>query len=350
MLLALLCEQPSRGPLHAFTWDIPGCDDARYAREVTRNLGIQHHFFELKPDWLLHKADEGVRLTDGLGNVVNLHALATLESESRYAQVIYKGFMGDAMMGFGLGLQFWANYNHSAWPEAHLQMHIDQGLLTFQPQEHGHLFAGPFHCQVEDALAASYASALAESGSEQLADQRIHFDLRQRVPRMTLNGVKVVESQAVVRLPYCDKDLLEFSLGVPPGLRYERRLMKDALIHTFPELAKVPYTETHLPLAPCARELLIRSNWHLRWRLRAAGLRWVPAPQRRPYANYGDWFRTVLRSWLEETLLDQHALQRGYFQPDYVRQLVREHMAGAKHTVKLGALLTLELWHRQFLD
>jgi len=57
-----------------------------------------------------------------------------------------------------------------------------------------------------------------------------------------------------------------------------------------------------------------------------------------------------LRSWVEETLLNEHTLDRGYFEPDYVHQLVAEHMAGANHGVKLGALLSLELWHRQHLD
>ena len=60
--------------------------------------------------------------------------------------------------------------------------------------------------------------------------------------------------------------------------------------------------------------------------------------------------RTVLRPWVEDILLDRHTLGRGYFNPDYVRNLVAEHMAGANHARKLGVLLTLELWHRQFID
>ena len=61
---------------------------------------------------------------------------------------------------------------------------------------------------------------------------------------MTIKGVEVVRSRAMVRLPFCDNDLVEFSLTVPPGLRYERRLVKNAFIKAFPELAQVPITET----------------------------------------------------------------------------------------------------------
>ena len=52
MLLAILRDGPINDPFHTFTWGIPGCDDARYAKEVAAKAGTEHHFFELKPDWL----------------------------------------------------------------------------------------------------------------------------------------------------------------------------------------------------------------------------------------------------------------------------------------------------------
>ena len=77
------------------------------------------------------------------------------------------------------------------------------------------------------------------------------------------------------------------------------------------------------------------------------GILW---PTRRPYKDYANWFRTILRPWVESTLLNQNSLQRGYFNPDYIINLVNEHMSGVDRTVNLGALLTLELWHQQFID
>jgi len=72
--------------------------------------------------------------------------------------------------------------------------------------------------------------------------------------------------------------------------------------------------------------------------------------RRRPYQDYRTWFRTVLRPWIEGTLLDERALERGYFKPQTVRQLVAEHMAGADPRGQVGALMTLELWHRRFME
>jgi asparagine synthase (glutamine-hydrolysing) len=64
----------------------------------------------------------------------------------------------------------------------------------------------------------------------------------------------------------------------------------------------------------------------------------------------GDWLRCQLRPLLDDLLLSPEARSRGYFQPDSVRRLVREHTGGThNHGARLWALLWLELWHREFL-
>jgi hypothetical protein len=279
-----------------------------------------------------------------------MHALATLPAEAEYTKVFYKGFMGDAMMGYAIDRLFWANYDQEGQYQVQFQTHVDQGLTLFSQAEQKDLFSDEFQNCINGAVLDSYRAATAESKTNMLADQRIHFDLRQRVPRMTLHGVELVRSRGVVRTPYCDNDLVDFTLAMPPGLRFERYLIKKALIRAFPDLAKIPVTETGYPMMPCLRDSLMRINRQIRWRSRMAGLKWVPVITRRPYADYHGWFRTVLSDWLEDTLLSNRLLQRGYFNADYIRRLVAEHMAGADCAGKLGALLALELWHRQFID
>ena len=350
ILLALLCEQPLERPLHTFTWGIPGCEDARYAAEVAKKQGTEHHFFELKPDWLLEHAEECVRITDGMGNLVNLHARATLEEEAKYAQIMYKGFLGDAMMGFAQRPEHWADYSEEVAIEAHLNAHRALDLVTFDPTIHQEVFTEPFQQQVGTAVMDSYRAGMADSGSTLLADQRIYFDYLQRVPRHTLNGVHVVRNRTAVRLPFADNDLVEMMLRVPPGFRYKRRLIRNAFVRAFPELAKIPLTDTGLPMIDCARDILIRIGRLARWHLNNVGLTNVDYLRRRPYKDYSGWFRTVLRGWVEETLLDKRSLERGYIRAVHIRSLVDEHMAGANHAVRLGALLSLELWHRRFID
>jgi asparagine synthase (glutamine-hydrolysing) len=63
------------------------------------------------------------------------------------------------------------------------------------------------------------------------------------------------------------------------------------------------------------------------------------------------WFRAGLRELAQETLLDSQALQRGYFRPGRVRQLLDEHFSGVRNYAgEIWMLLVFELWHRNFPD
>jgi len=345
-ILALLQDCSVAGSLHSFTFGIPGCDDARFAQEVAALVGTQHHFYELMPSYLLDIGEEGVQLTDGLNSHAHMHTLATLRTEAEHARLIYIGFLGDALMGAHLTRQMWGDYDEDAL----IRWLFEHTSVLFSQAEQANLFGSDFQRELQDAVFESFRAAVAESQATLVANRQNHFDLRQRQRRFILNGHELLRSQVIVRTPFCDNDLVEFVLKVPPGLRLDRWLLRKAFVRTFPDLAKVPYEGTGLPLVACARDSRLRISNQVRWRLHAAGLEWVPVPRRRPYADYNGWMRSVLRPWIEEMLLSEHSLERGYFNPAYIRNLVTEHMAGANHARKLGVLLTVELWHRSFLD
>jgi len=349
-LIAYLNEIKGDWPIHTFTFGIPGCDDARFAAEIAALTRSHHHFIELKSDFLVHTANEAIRLTDGMGNIVNLHALAPLEAEARYTSVMYKGFMGDAMFGFALRPQFWATYPDSLLTKVHFQVHQDQGVITFTEDEKSQLFSERFKSQIGDKVMENYRLGFLAAGNPSLAIQRLYFDLTQRVPRMTINGVEVVRSKATVRLPFCDNNLLDFAISIPPGWLYQRRLVQDAFVRAFPAMAKIPISWTGLPMLSNSREILMRSRRLLDWHMHKRGLKKTPVQLWKPYKDYNNWFRTDLRKWVEEILLSKQFMERGYYQPKFVENLWNQHLGGKNYATQLGALLSIELWHRQFLD
>jgi len=77
----------------------------------------------------------------------------------------------------------------------------------------------------------------------------------------------------------------------------------------------------------------------------------IPPVRARERANYALWYRTVLRSWLEDTLLDERTLARGYYDRQGLQELIDEHMSGRRdRSLQFGLLLTFELWNRLFID
>ena len=64
----------------------------------------------------------------------------------------------------------------------------------------------------------------------------------------------------------------------------------------------------------------------------------------------GAWLRRDMEA-ARETLLSQRARERGLLEMSVVERLIEEHESGARdHNRPLWALLTLEEWHRQFVD
>jgi hypothetical protein len=198
-------------------------------------------------------------VTDGLGNIVNLHVLSPLIASANGGRprMFYKGFMGDALLGFALKREMWGAYDPGNSCQVHLDAHRWHGVINYEASEQQRLFTGEFLAEVGNAVADSYRHGMERAHSSELANQRLYFDLTQRVPRMTLNGVEAARTRAVVRLPYCDNDLLDFALNVPPGFLFERHLAKAALVRYFPKLAKIPLAGTGRPLVPCARDVSV---------------------------------------------------------------------------------------------
>jgi asparagine synthase (glutamine-hydrolysing) len=65
----------------------------------------------------------------------------------------------------------------------------------------------------------------------------------------------------------------------------------------------------------------------------------------------GVWFRGNLRELFADTLLSPASLQRGYFNPVFVRRLVDAHLSGRRdHTWRLWQLVVFERWHRLYVD
>jgi asparagine synthase (glutamine-hydrolysing) len=64
-----------------------------------------------------------------------------------------------------------------------------------------------------------------------------------------------------------------------------------------------------------------------------------------------DWMRHELKEQFLTLLLEPRTLQRGYYRPEAVRSLVKEHVTGRRNRSGiLWRMLVLELWHRNFLE
>jgi asparagine synthase (glutamine-hydrolysing) len=345
MLLGLLCSSGAKNFLTTFTFGIPNCDDARFAKELSSRMKVPHQFLELKPDYLLDVSKKGVMLTDGFMSCYHLHALANAEYQAQKVRIIYGGYYIDSLISSDLQRNWVANYDD----DTSCQLIYNVSTYIFKGKTGRDLFTDEFRDRFSTEFDETFRAAAMEAKASSFLDWFNQFDLRHRARRFDENGNELLRGDLICRTPFCDKDLIEFTLALPPGFRLDRLIFIEAIARLYPTLAKVPWDKTGFPLMPCGRDLALRFDQQLRWQLRKYGLE-VSDRVHRPYADYNTWMRTILRNWVEETLLSKRALERGYFNPSFVRNLVMAHMRGENHARELGMLLSMEMWHKQYLD
>lgn len=136
-------------------------------------------------------------------------------------------------------------------------------------------------------------------------------DLLVKADKMTMaNSVEL-------RVPLLDHKILEFAAGLPSSFKLNGFNTKHILKETFKNL--VP------------KEIINRPKTGL------------PVP-------YGSWMRKQLRKMVEETLLDQKSIERGYFNRNGIEKILSVNLKEGKYDKEVFSLLILELWHREFID
>jgi asparagine synthase (glutamine-hydrolysing) len=151
-------------------------------------------------------------------------------------------------------------------------------------------------------------------------NQMLYVDLKTFLPCLNLayTDKTSMASSVEVRVPLLDHELVELSARVPAALKLKGLTRKYILKRA---------AERWLP-----REIVYRKK---------AGF---SAPVRA-------WLVRDLREMVEDLLSESNTIKRGYFEYGYVRRLIDDNLSGREdNSLKVFQLLTLELWHRAFID
>jgi asparagine synthase (glutamine-hydrolysing) len=139
-----------------------------------------------------------------------------------------------------------------------------------------------------------------------------------------LHGLLVVEDKVSmahsleVRVPFLDNDLVALAERIPSRLKHGdgggKKLLREAM-------------------APLLPDAIVEK--------RKQGF--SPPDQ--------SWYRGPTMDYIREVLLDQRSLDRGYFEPAYVKRVLEEHLQGrVNHRLLIWSLLSFEWWNRLFMD
>lgn len=172
----------------------------------------------------------------------------------------------------------------------------------------------------DGGLAEAFGQILAGCDSEDALERFLYCDMHSRlVDDILVKSDRMSMGAGIeARVPFLDHQLVEFAARLPPQMKV-RGLSSKILLKRL--------AERYLP-----RDIIYR---------RKVGFT-VPLTR---------WFVGPWRGLINDVLLSERCLDRGYYDPGVVRAVVADHLHGRIDREQgIWLLLALEIWHRLFVD
>jgi asparagine synthase (glutamine-hydrolysing) len=185
--------------------------------------------------------------------------------------------------------------------------------------DHGSFFTGQLHQGFTGSPFEHYRAVLDPVRSLDPLSKALYFEAK-----TFLHGLLVVEDRVSmahsleVRVPFLDNDLVDIARRIPPRFKHGsgggKRLLRRAMRGLLPS------------------EILDK-------------------PKQGFSPPDESWYRGPSMEDLRALLLDPRTLDRGYFEPAFVRSVLDEHRAGRRnHRLLIWSLICFEWWNRLFVD
>jgi len=194
-------------------------------------------------------------------------------------------------------------------------------ISIFKDSEKEDLFTNEYKSEMNGSVSLGYLNdAFAKCKTKDVVDCVISADINTNLldDLLVKMDIATMANSLEGRSPFLDHKLMEFSASIPSGIKIRgmklKYILKKALSQALP------------------KEILTR-------------------PKRGFAVPLDAWFRSDLKEYAYDTLLDPRATGRNYFKKEGIKRLLDSHCdSKANNGSRIWSLLNLELWHRVFVD
>ena len=343
--------------IKTFTFGTPYCDDVKFARQVAQAANVPHVTLQIEPDYLETFAWVGIERTEDLINCDHFHSIGIYDEIAKQVNALITGSAGEDIFG-----ELSKDPQGEFWGDGFsIDRYFDSRTITTD-EELEQLMRPAYSQQIKGLARSRFHRDYGKYSSRHVAHKKNYWAIKQLQRRRSNRLSSLFPDGLVFRPFFYDNDVVDFAQTIPPSLRWgENALYRQVVLRVAPELAKIPATTTNgLPLDTTHKQMARRKSQRRilrRWRrrLNKISLGLIPPMRTRFYADYNRWLRRELRGWAESVLLDARTLKKDYWNASAITRLMEDHLRGNKRGIerlasKLTALISLELWHRMYLD
>ncbi len=365
-LIAALMRKRSNSTISAFTIGFSGedqkfermTDDRSYARKVARSLDLDHHEIELSPDVIsllpkmIWHMDEPISDPASINTyliskfarenniIVLLSGMGGDEIFGGYRKHLaclianYYRFFVPSFMSRALGgavsrlpvASSTSGFKYIRWLKRFMKFaslnEFERFLaadLTLDATEFGELFAN-HGVAYNDAYFVKAERPYFEDKELSYVTKMCYSDTKVFLPEhnLTYSDKSSMAASIEMRPPLIDRRIVEFMFSLPPEYRIRNFTQKWLLKKA---------AERYL-----SKEIIYRPK----------------APFSAPLRS---WVKNDLSEMIEDVLNEKAVRERGLFSYPFVRKAIDENKNGIEdHSLLIWTLLTVELWHKIFID
>lgn len=356
-MLSLASERTTQ-PLSSYTvgFDAPGIIDERpFARLAAETFGTRHHeitisprdFADFLPKYVWH-------MEEPICEPPAIALFYVSKLASQYVKVLISGEGGDeAFAGYSNyrnfsffeGLKPFLRALNPSWMPALSGMNsilrsrkaakylpllnLDfedyyysrtAGPLQYFNREFQNLYSDAFGTRMRKDRSLEAVRGLHQAARRyDVIDRMLYVDSKTWLPDdLLVKADKMTMANSVeLRVPLLDHVVLEFAASLPVAQKVHGTTTKYIAKKTL---------SSRVPKAILER--------------RKAGF---PVP-------YESWLANGMKSWVRDILFDSRTLNRGYFKRSAIEDLVGRNESSGRFGKEIFSLITLELWHRAFLE
>jgi asparagine synthase (glutamine-hydrolysing) len=337
MIMAWQKPEPGSLPCYTFGGMFRDCQDVMLARRVASICGQPHQVIPAGEEFLSrfpHYAERTVYLSDGCVDVGRTPDLYLSEKAREIAPVRMTGDYGGEVL---------------------------RGVGRLKPVG---LLPGLFHSEF-----LSYIHQAGDTYAELVRGHRLSFAVFKQAPWDYHGVVALEQTQLSLRSPFLDNDLVRTVFRAPESALDNNR---DSLRLIADGKRELLWISTDRGLAGVRGHFLSAAyRAFLEFLFKAEYAYDMGMPQwlaridhafsalhlerlflgRHKVFHFRIWYRDALAGYVREILLDPRSLSRPYIERKRLEEVVWGHLKGDRnYTTEIHKLLTLELFHRLFLD
>ena len=334
-----LMQSQSTKPIKTFAigFNEPGCNEAEFAKEVSRHLGTEHtELYVSAEDALSVIAKLPKVYCEPFADSSQIPTFLVMQMAKQHVTVALSGDAGDELFGgyntYQIAVKVWKSVSRLPHPLRKIATQVlgkiptpqkIQKLLYVLPasnrEEFYELLVTHWKIPTNVVKDAQTSSTVFNMPNQWIKTD--HFEqwmMAIDTSQYMVDDILVKVDRAAMansletRVPMLDHRVVEFAWQLPLDFKIKNGVGKSVL-------REVLYR--HVP-----RELIER-------------------PKQGFSIPLGQWLRGPLRDWAESQISEHRLVQEGYFYPHPIRKVWQEHLSGKyDHALKLWSILMFQAW------